>query len=70
MIETQDRLIDLETKLAYQEYTIKQLNDVVCEQQKQIDDLTKVIDKIKSNMDVASDGGVKFNPEDEVPPHY
>ena len=35
-----DRLIKIETKLAYQEKTLKDLNEVVCEQQKEIEKLT------------------------------
>ena len=56
-----DRIIELETKLSYQEDTITQLNDVVCRQQNQIDEInkiglillieiTKYINKIKVNM--------------------
>ena len=36
-----DRIIELETKLSYQEDTITQLNDVVCRQQNQIDEINK-----------------------------
>ncbi len=49
MIE--ERLVDLETKLAYQEDTIQALNQVVCEQQKQIDQLAAtcklLVDRIR-----------------------
>ena len=34
-----DRLVEVETKLAYQEDTIQQLNEVICRQQDQIDAL-------------------------------
>lgn len=65
-----ERLTELETKIAYQEYTIKELNDVVCSQQKQIDTLLKFVDKLKDHMDIGPDGGLVMQLEDEVPPHY
>jgi len=68
MIE--DRLVDLETKLAYQEDTIQALNHVVCEQQKQIDQLEAtcelLIDRIRQ-LSVAADMDKVV---DEKPPHY
>lgn len=70
MEKDSERITELETKVAYQEYTIKQLNDVVCEQQAQIDTLLKFVDKLKEHLNVSSDGGNIFKPEDEVPPHY
>lgn len=64
------RLVDLETKLAYQEDTIQALNKVVCEQQKQIDQLEAtcrlLVDRIKQLSFAAETGKVV----DEKPPHY
>ena len=34
-----DELVNLETKVAYQEDTIQTLNDALCQQQRQIDKL-------------------------------
>ena len=42
----EDRLVAIETKLAYQEKTLKDLNDVVCEQQEEIDALNAKYDKL------------------------
>lgn len=68
MIE--ERLVDLETKLAYQEDTIQALNNVVCEQQKQIDQLEAtcklLIDRV-GQLAAAADLGKIV---DEKPPHY
>ncbi|MBP1150080.1 MULTISPECIES: SlyX family protein [Methylocaldum] len=68
MIE--ERLVDLETKLAYQEDTIQALNNVVCEQQKQIDQLEAtcklLIDRIGQLAAAAELGKIV----DEKPPHY
>ena len=67
----EQRLIDIETKLAYQEDTIQQLNDVVCSQQKQIKHLETIckhlIDRSKEFSEIAA----KVNAESlEKPPHY
>ncbi|MGX2040216.1 SlyX family protein [Methylocaldum sp. MU1018] len=67
---TEERLVDLETKLAYQEDTIQALNNVVCEQQKQIDQLEAtcrlLVDRI-TQLSIAADAGKIV---DEKPPHY
>lgn len=68
MIE--ERLVELETKLAFQEDTIQALNDAICQQQKQIDHLEAtcklLVDRIKA-LATATDAAV---PTDEKPPHY
>jgi SlyX protein len=61
----EERLIDIETKLAYQENTIKDLNDTAIEQQKEIDKLKQLVDRIKESSNI-SNGDLK----DEKPPHY
>lgn len=35
----EQRIIDIESKIAFQEETLQVLNDVICEQQKQLDKL-------------------------------
>jgi len=66
----EDRLADIETKMAFQENAIKDLSDTVYDQQKQIDALKEIIkhliDQISSSS-VMSPGG---NLNDEKPPHY
>ncbi len=67
---TEQRLVNIETKVAYQEDTIMQLNNVVCHQQKQIDQLETtcklLIDRIKEISETPDSG----NHENEIPPHY
>lgn len=58
------RLEDLETKLAFQEKAVKELNDVIYEQQKQIDRLTSLCDAL------ARSGRESGGPANEKPPHY
>jgi SlyX protein len=67
---SEDRIIELEIKQAYQEDLIQALNQVVAEQQKQIGKLEETCkllhDKIKS---LAYDPGQSTG-VDERPPHY
>lgn len=68
-----DRITDLEIRLAYQEEPIQSLNDVVSElnaevatQQKQ---LTLLYQQFK--LLAPGDGAAKAeNPRDDIPPHY
>ena len=68
---SEDRLIDIETKLAYQEDLLEQLNGIVTEQQKQIDQLTEVCQKLVDRMvDMIEDGQGGSKSDAEKPPHY
>lgn len=66
----EERVIEIETKLAHQEHTVQQLNDVVTEQGArigQLEDLCRALverlQSLSSNLPAASD-------QDERPPHY
>lgn len=65
-----DRLIDIETKLAHQEDLVNELNNVITDQQARITRLEELsrslIDRVRS----MSDGESSGNPSDERPPHY
>lgn len=59
---------DIELKLAYQERTIDELNAVVTEQAKRIDELEA---KLRRFMDrVEAEAAVRDASEEEPPPHY
>lgn len=66
----ENRLVEIETKIAFQENTIKDLSDTVYDQQKQIDTLHEtlkhLIGQIKDSSIISSGRNVK----DEKPPHY
>tara|TARA_B110000908_G_C9861461_1_gene274249 strand:- start:143 stop:400 length:258 start_codon:yes stop_codon:yes gene_type:complete len=65
-----ERIIELETKLAYQEDATRQLNDVVCRQQNQIDALVEKCKQLLSSTKILS---TKLSEEPESttkPPHY
>jgi SlyX protein len=66
-----DRLIEIETKLAFQEDAIQALNDVVCRQQKQLEQLeaalSLLIDRYRQLSQTQTSAS---KPVDEKPPHY
>lgn len=68
------RIITIETKLAYQEDTVAQLNDVICKQQDQIDTLERLtqqlLGRVRDLSEVATQAGGALSAGDERPPHY
>ena len=66
-----ERITELEIKIAYQEDTIQQLDSVVCQQQEQIDLLIKQFKQLTQSSQDSSEGAKSlFSALDEVPPHY
>jgi len=66
----QNRLVELETKISYQEHTIAELNDVVTRQQRQIDQLERAMQQLRQHLKQNSSAELA-RPEEEIPPpHY
>jgi SlyX protein len=67
---SEDRLIDIESKLAHQDQLLSELNEVLTEQQGRIMQLeqlsSSLIERVRAIGDAAPDEG----PVDERPPHY
>jgi SlyX protein len=67
---SEDRLIDLESKLAHQDQLLNELNDVVTEQQARIMQLeqlsTSLLERVRSIGESTPDDAA----QDEKPPHY
>ncbi len=67
---SEERFIDLESRLAHQDQLLHELNDVVTDQQAKIMKLEELclslIDRVRS----IGDGGESGDPADERPPHY
>jgi len=66
----EDRLVEIETKMAFQENTIKDLSDAIYNQQKQIDDMNKILKLLVDQVDDSSGISPRGNLQDEKPPHY
>jgi len=67
----EERLTEIEIKLAYQEKIIKDLDDVICDQQKEIEKLGSICEKL---IKIVKENGLTIPtidaPADEKPPHY
>jgi len=66
----ENRLIELETRLSFQEDTIHQLNEVITRQQNQIDLLQEQVDDLKKRVQTVQTSNIKDESEETPPPHY
>lgn len=71
MTKIEDKIIEIETKITFQEQTIEALNEVIINQQKAIDMLTGQLQQLNQKIQEESQ---HWNNEgiivDEKPPHY
>jgi SlyX protein len=63
-----DKLTDIETKIAHQEYLLGELNDVVTSQQAQIANLELLCKSLIDRVKTLAESGMTA--ADEKPPHY
>ncbi len=69
-VPVQERLIALESVVAYLEHTVEQLNSVILQQQQEIDGLKRSLQKLEGRVDAQSQGPEIRDPLQERPPHY
>lgn len=67
---TEKRLTEIESKLAYQEDLIQDLNQIVIKMQKQIDDLELRNQILSDNLKQIEQALPNDQNHHEVPPHY
>ena len=67
---SEDRFIDLETRLAHQDQLLNQLNDVVTAHQAKIMQLEALCKSLIQRVQSVSDGLPSPDGDDERPPHY
>jgi len=67
---SEERIIEIETKLAHQEYTIAELNDALASQQSQISELELIMTALRERIRVLSEMAPASGNADEIPPHY
>jgi SlyX protein len=65
-----DRLIELEIKLAYQEDLLQALNNIVSEQQQQIQRLEATCQLLYERLNSLANDNDRTEPVNEIPPHY
>lgn len=68
--ELESRIVELETRLAFQEHTLQSLNDVVTRQQQQIEALVRGIQALKDRLRAAAPSPVGPLEDEKPPPHY
>lgn len=66
----EERLIELETQIAFQEDALHSLSDTVAAQQRQIDDLTTMVKIINRQLKSLADTAPGQPGEEPPPPHY
>ncbi|SDS72419.1 SlyX protein [Halopseudomonas xinjiangensis] len=67
--EHEQRLVDLEARLAFQDDTIQTLNDMVSRQQLELDKLNRALELLaRRQADIAA--SIPMDSEDAPPPHY
>ncbi|MDX8382525.1 MAG: SlyX family protein [Ghiorsea sp.] len=64
------RMIELETKSAYQEHMIQQLNEVIITQQQQIDAIETSMQQLREYLKSSHEQGQQEAAVDAPPPHY
>ena len=67
---SEDRFLDIETKLAYQEDLVTSLNRIVSDQQRKIDELETVCRKLVERLVELNEEVSTLRIEDAPPPHY
>jgi len=66
----EEEIIELQTRLAYQEDWLQRLNEVIYRQQQQIDRLQVLSDELLQRVRTLAESGAAEPPEDDTPPHY
>jgi SlyX protein len=67
---SEERLEKIESKIAFLEDAVEDLNKTIYAQQKQIDQLRAVIESLVSRVRDLSGTVEAFGPADQRPPHY
>ena len=68
-MDTEQRLIEIESRIAYQEDLIQTLNDVVYKQQEKITQLEQQDRKLMERIKSLGESGDNRH-DDQPPPHY
>jgi SlyX protein len=65
-----EKINELEIKLAFQDDLLNSLNDIVTRQDKEILDLWSANRLLKQNMNEIKNDNIESNNEEAPPPHY
>ena len=67
---TEERLIDLEAKIAHQDQSLNELSDEIFRQRKQLDQLEATCRYLLDKVRALTEPGADSDPGTEQPPHY
>ncbi len=70
MENNEEAIIELQTKLSFQEDLLESLNQVVIDQQGQIAKLQRTVEAMIGQMDSMQSATQDNGPRQEIPPHY
>lgn len=65
-----DRLIELESRIAFQDHTLQELNEVIVRQQREIDGLRRELEALRDQFKALAPALVASRSEETPPPHY
>jgi SlyX protein len=67
---SEERFIELESRIAYQDQVLHELNEVVTDQQAQLMQLKELYRSLVDRVRALGEGMPAGDPGDERPPHY
>jgi SlyX protein len=65
-----DSLIELESQVMHLQNDLKQMNNVILDQQREIESLNQRIQQLESRLEETGEGPENRDPLEERPPHY
>jgi SlyX protein len=69
-VSEEDRLVNIETKLAFQEDLIEELNKTIYQQQQKIERLEAICEALARQVRSLGESSKDSPPAHEIPPHY
>jgi SlyX protein len=66
----EERLVNIVTKITFQEDLIEELNKTVYQQQKKLDRLEAICESLVRHIESLAEAGNESKPANEIPPHY
>jgi len=70
VLSAEERIVELETRLAFQERLIQELNDALTGQQRQLDVFQHTLDTMCEQLKTGLADDTKLLSEEVPPPHY
>ena len=66
----EERLVNIEAKITFQEDLIEELNKTVYQQQKKLERLEAICESLARQIQSLAEAGNESKPANERPPHY